>query len=105
MAPAAVKAWKHVLVMLEQQQAQAQAQSQQTDSPAACQVPYSYEIDTHYIKVQRLEMVPRAAWKKIVNDLEVRHSARTAKTQRAYWTATIVNVPDATSLGANQPPC
>lgn len=71
MAPVAVKAWKQVLVLLEHQHAQ--AQSQQTDSPAACQV--SNEIGTLYVELFGLEMVPRAAWKKIINDMEVRRSA------------------------------
>ena len=68
MAPAAVKAWKQVLLLLEKQQ-HAQAHSQQTDSSAARQV--SDEIDTIYAELNCLNMVPRAAWKKIIRDMEV----------------------------------
>jgi hypothetical protein len=69
MPPAAVKAWKQVLELLQEQQ----ALFLQTDGPAA---DSRRDLRFKAIK-QRLDAidtggaVPRAAWKTIIRDMEV----------------------------------
>jgi hypothetical protein len=58
MAPAAVKAWQQVLVLLEKQQ-HAQAHPKQRDIPAARQL--SFEIDELFAQLNSCVIIPRAA--------------------------------------------
>jgi hypothetical protein len=73
MAPAAVKAWKQVLLLLEKQQ-HAQAHSKQRDIPAARQL--SSEIDELFAQLNSCVIIPRAAWKIIIRDMEVSRSVK-----------------------------
>lgn len=72
MAPAAVKAWKEILSLLQKQQQHAQRQPEQTDSPAARKL--SHEIDVVLAFLEGTQSIPRAAWKTIIKDMEVSQS-------------------------------